>query len=644
MSDEKHLYEKLHAGDVIERIINIPRWVILLIDVAISFVSVALAYMLRFNFQVANMPETDYKNIWNVVGIILCIRFISFLAARLHLGYFRYIGVRDAVRIFFTVLSGSVAFSIINLYTHYHDGYYLIPYGIVVGDFIISIFLMTGLRVTGKIFFMEVRNPRSERKNVIVFGAGELGQTAKKVLERDFLAKARVAAFIDDDARKSGKSLEGIRIYPISEFEKVMSETRAERLILAVKDLSVSRKAEITEMALHAGLRVQIIPPASRWINGELSFNQLKDVKIEDLLNRDPIVLNESEIRKELFDKIVLVTGAAGSIGSGLAHQIIGFRPKMLYLLDQAESPLFDLDLELGEQHRYSNFETVIADVRNEERMRNVFNTFRPEVVFHAAAYKHVPVMENNPSEAILTNVLGSKITADLSAEFGVKKFVMISTDKAVNPTNVMGASKRIAEMYVQALGNTTTTRFVTTRFGNVLGSNGSVVPRFRKQIEQGGPITVTHPEITRYFMTIPEACQLVLEAGAMGNGGEIFLFDMGKPVRIIDLARKMVQLASLSIGKDIQIIFTGLRPGEKLYEELMATSENSIPTHHPKIMKAMLVECDYLFVSGQVDNLVSLFFKQDNNTLVQKMKDIVPEYRSMNSIFEALDKKDPSN
>jgi FlaA1/EpsC-like NDP-sugar epimerase len=322
-----------------------------------------------------------------------------------------------------------------------------------------------------------------------------------------------------------------------------------------------------------------------------------------------------------------------------MARQIINFSPSKIILLDQAESPLYELEMELTEKFPNSSFEVVIGDIRNKERLANVFRTFKPHLVYHAAAYKHVPMMENNPSESILTNIFGTKNVADLAVEYGVQKFVMVSTDKAVNPTNVMGASKRIAEIYIQSLGKTAQTKFVTTRFGNVLGSNGSVIPRFKKQIEAGGPITITHPEITRFFMTIPEACQLVLEAGCLGKGGEIYVFDMGKSVKIVDLARKMIKLSGLQEGKDIEIIYTGLRPGEKLYEELLADSENTLPTHHPQILIGKVKEYDFTEVAQKINELISLFDTQNNTEIVTLMKSIVPEYISNNSEFEKLDK-----
>ncbi|HRI41869.1 MAG TPA: nucleoside-diphosphate sugar epimerase/dehydratase, partial [Bacteroidia bacterium] len=443
----------------------------------------------------------------------------------------------------------------------------------------------------------------------------------------------------DDNPAKAGKTLEGIRIYRAdTELEELLHANVIDHLILSIQNVPAPAKQALVEKCLAFGVNVLNVPPVTTWINGQLSFNQIRNIRIEDLLERPPIRLDTEEIRRQLEGRVILVTGGAGSIGSEVVRQLLPFHPKKVIVLDQAESALYDLELELQERYKFRQFETVIADVRQIDRMRRVFEAFHPQVVFHAAAYKHVPVMEHNPSEAILTNVHGTRVTADLAHEFGVEKFVLISTDKAVNPTNIMGATKRIAEIYCQSLGTVSATRFITTRFGNVLDSNGSVIPRFRKQIESGGPVTVTHPDITRYFMTIPEACQLVLEAASMGKGGEIYLFDMGTSVRIYDLAKKMIRLAGLTLDKDIRIEITGLRPGEKLQEELLADKETSLPTHHEKILVAKVRPYDFKVIQSDIEELVSLFSTQRNDAIVRKMKQMVPEYVSANSEFEKLD------
>jgi FlaA1/EpsC-like NDP-sugar epimerase len=460
----------------------------------------------------------------------------------------------------------------------------------------------------------------------------------------------KVAAFFDDNPKKIRKSIDGIEIFDFdNDFENIIKKYNIDTLILTPTNLSKNRKQEIIEKCLNSNVNIRTVPPVDKWINGELSFNQIKNVNIEDLIERDTIELDKQGISAQLDGKIVMVTGAAGSIGSEIVNQILNFRPKKIVAIDSSEIKLYDLEHELLDKHKNEFLrctELILADIGNENRMRGIFEKFRPEIVYHAAAYKHVPLMESNPSEAIKTNVGGTKNIADISVEFDVEKFVMVSTDKAVNPTNVMGASKRIAEIYVQSLNNElllnqkANTKFITTRFGNVLGSSGSVIPKFRKQINEGGPSTVTHPEITRYFMTIPEACQLVLEAGFMGKGGEIFVFDMGKSVKIIDLAKKMVKLSGLTLGKDINIAYTGLRPGEKIYEELLNDGENTLPTHHPKIMIGKVRLYNFQEVLRSTNDLLGLYNKQNQMAIVAKMKEIVPEFQSKNSVYESLDKK----
>jgi FlaA1/EpsC-like NDP-sugar epimerase len=474
----------------------------------------------------------------------------------------------------------------------------------------------------------------------LIIGAGESGIIAKRSLDRDTETKHNVIGFVDDNTTKVGKKLEGVNIYHSDKLPELLEKNNISNVILAIQNLNPTRKREFIEICLNNNTKIMNVPPVMKWINGELSFKQIKDIQIEDLLEREVITLDKEKIKNEISNKTVLITGASGSIGGELVRQISNFSPKKVILVDQAETPLFHMELECHEQSQSDMYEVVIADIRNEKRMNTIFRTFKPDVVYHAAAYKHVPMMENNPSESILTNVKGTKVIADLSIDHSVDKFIQISTDKAVNPTNVMGASKRIAEIYIQTINKKGKTKFITTRFGNVLGSNGSAIPLFRKQIENGGPITITHPEVTRYFMTIPEACQLVLEAGAMGKGGEIFIFDMGKSIKMVDIANKMVQLSGLKLGRDIQIAYTGLRPGEKLYEELLNDEENTIPTHHPQIMIAKVKSYEEHIISPQIDQLISLFDSQDNYGIVKKMKEIVPEFKSKNSVYEKLDDK----
>lgn len=616
---------------------NLPRWSILFIDTFICSFALTIAFLLRFNFD--NIPEADAANFLKDYIIVLSIRFITFLISKTYKGVVRYTSARDAVRIFTVILIGSVIVFVLNLIDYFFiSKSYFIPNSVIIIDGLVTLFLMISSRLAVKALYSEIKNPSKEKHNVIIFGAGEAGLITKYTLDRDASIRYKVIGFIDDDEKKKGRSLEGVFVYHSTELKQILQEFDVEFLIISIQTISSKRKNEITDFCLEHNVRVLNVPPASKWINGELSFNQLRSINIEELLEREPIKLNTATIQTQLQNKIILITGAAGSIGSELARQCTVFNPSKIYLLDQAESPLHELELEFNDKYKSIAFEVVMADVRNIERMQNVFNTFKPQIVFHAAAYKHVPLMENNPSESILTNILGTKNVADLATQHNVEKFVFVSTDKAVNPTNVMGASKRIAEIYIQSLGKQSSTKFITTRFGNVLGSNGSVIPRFKKQIESGGPITITHPDITRYFMTIPEASQLVIEAASMGNGGEIFVFDMGKSVKIIDLARKMISLSGLREEKDIKIKFTGLRPGEKLYEELLADSENALPTHHNQILIGKVREYNYNDVKHIIDELIQSFKTQNNQNIVLRMKELVPEFISNNSIFQKLD------
>ncbi|MBS1653012.1 MAG: polysaccharide biosynthesis protein [Bacteroidetes bacterium] len=616
---------------------NLPRWSILFIDTLICVFALSIAFLLRFNFDA--IPPADAANLPYDYIVVICVRFFSFFISKTYKGVVRYTSSRDAVRIFNVVALGSFAIFLLNIifrYSFLHA--YFIPNSVIIIDGLLCMFLLISSRLAVKALYLEIKNPDKEKSNVIIYGAGEAGIITKNTLERDAALKYKVIGFVDDNEKKRGRSLEGIFIYETVELSNLIKKENIDLIIISTQKISAQRKSEVADICLAQNIKLLTVPPFKKWINGELSFNQMKGINIEELLERDPIKLNNDAISKQLNQKIVLITGAAGSIGSELARQCLKFNPKKIYLLDQAESPLHELELEFSDMIDKKIFEVVIGDVRNKERMENVFKSFKPQILFHAAAYKHVPMMENNPSESILTNVLGTKICADLSNNYSVERFVFVSTDKAVNPTNVMGASKRIAEIYIQSLGKQSHTKFITTRFGNVLGSNGSVIPRFKKQIEQGGPLTVTHPDITRFFMTIPEASQLVIEAACMGKGGEIFLFDMGKSVKIIDLARKMIKLSGLTEGRDITIAYTGLRPGEKLFEELLADNENSLPTHHPQILVGKIREYNYEEVSKIINELIISFKTQNNIVIVQRMKDLVPEYKSNNSVFEKLD------
>jgi len=615
---------------------NTPRWLIFVIDLVIALSAVFLAYLLRFNFKI---PASELKPLPQIVIYMALIRSVSFVIARSYAGIIRYTSTGDALRVFGTVLGGSLVFVVTNLVTFYLLGsFFFIPFSVIIIDFLATSFGMITFRLVVKLAFLEFQHPEREKVNVVIYGAGEAGITAKRTLDRDAGTKYKVVAFIDDHSSKQGKKLEGVDILSPDKLDHLLSTKSVAQIILAIMHFDPVKKQELVDKCLAYNTKVLTVPPMIRWINGELSFNQIKKINIEELLERDEIKLDEERIAQEITGKAILVSGAAGSIGSEIVRQIARFAPRQLILIDQAETPLHYLKLETLEYNQGSGVEFILCDISNEARMRKIFDTFRPDMVYHAAAYKHVPMMESNPAEAVLTNIRGTRIIADLSVEFGVKKFIMISTDKAVNPTNVMGASKRIAEIYVQALDQANGTRFITTRFGNVLGSNGSVIPLFRSQIEKGGPVTITHPEVTRFFMTIPEACQLVLEAGAYGKGGEIFIFDMGKSVKIIDLAKKMIQLSGLTLGKDIQIKFTGLRPGEKLYEELLNVEENAIPTHHPLILTAKVREFSLAEVRHDIEELTAMVPTRSNFDIIRKMKQMVPEYRSQNSVYEELD------
>ncbi len=613
-----------------------PRWIVFLIDLGICAVSISAAFLLRFNFVI---PQSYMDALYFIIPYVLFFRSITFLIFKTYAGIIRYSGAKDTERIFLVAISGSLVFIVINVLNYFFlEGTYIIPFSVIAIDFLLTVFLMASFRLSTKIVYQELYNPSKEKTDIIIYGAGQFGVITKRTLDRDAESKHKVLAFMDINDSNIGKRLEGVTIYHPSYLENLLEHNTVEKLIIAKEDIEAEEKHNIIEKCLQNNVRVLSVPDINTWINGELSFNQIKDIKIEDLLERPPIVLDVTRIKKKLLNKTILVTGAAGSIGSEIVRQLIQFNPKKIVLFDQAESPLYDMELDLQEKFNFYNFEIVIGNIADKYRVKKLFESFKPSFVYHAAAYKHVPMMENNPTEALRTNILGTKNIADISHEYKVEQFVMVSTDKAVNPTNVMGASKRIAEIYIQSFNQISNTNFITTRFGNVLGSNGSVILRFKKQIDKGGPVTVTHPEVTRYFMTIPEACQLVIEAGAMSKGGEIFIFDMGKSVKIIDLAKKMIKLSGLNIGKDIQIKFTGLRPGEKLYEELLNDMENTIPTHHSKIMIAKVREYDIAQVQEQFKDLLNLQKHHNNMEIVKKMKEIVPEFKSQNSVYEELD------
>ncbi|NVJ87075.1 MAG: polysaccharide biosynthesis protein [Algoriphagus sp.] len=625
----------------------LPRWIIATLDSLILFHCALFGYLVRFNFELALIEENDAVagSFTFMIGGLLVMQ-----NTRSYEGIVRHTGFKDGSNIFKTVFINFVLFLFLNFFHgNFLNDRFLLPTSVLIIASLSSLFMLIFYRLLVKELFVYLKNGFISRsqKNGVIFGAGESGLIAQEAIKRDSNSNFNTIAFLDDDPKKEGKNIAGIRIFHgIKHLAKLKEQYGITELIIAVRDLDVIRKREIIDECLKLRISVSIVPPVDQWINGGLTVGAIREIKIEDLLSREPIILDNPQIHEDLIGKVVLVTGAAGSIGSELCRQISHYQPKLLIMLDIAESALYDIENEFKEYYSTCPIKIVLGDVRNKRKMKEVFKSFKPQVVFHAAAYKHVPMMENYPEEAIQSNVIGTKILADLSVLAQVDKFVFVSTDKAVNPTNVMGASKRAAEMYVQALNEYLEvnhkkyhTKFITTRFGNVLGSNGSVIPLFKKQILHGGPITVTHPEITRFFMTIPEACQLVLEAAVMGNGGEIYVFDMGEPVKILDLAKKMIQLSGKKEEEEIKIVFSGLREGEKLYEELLNDFETVKITHHPKIKIAQVLPSAYHKIDGQVEIFQNLILKNSENDLVGHLKTIVPEFISNSSRFEVLDR-----
>lgn len=619
---------------------NTPRWLVVVVDLCIAVLSLALAYLMRFDLHAdRELIASEWSILSKSIGFYFVIKFATYFLFRIHKRVIRHTSTIDIRILFFSNFLASVLFLIAGLIRFkFFDGYFLFPTTVLILEFLFSFTLMIAVRFAVKLIYLESVKTKNEEKKVLIYGAGISGLVTKRTIEKDTLSEYKIIAFIDDNKKLSGNILEGLKIFHTSKLEQLIQSDGIDLVILAIQEPDEEHQKKVVNLCFEKNVELRRVPTTKSWINGEFSTKQIKSIKIEDLLGRSVIRLDEAKIQEELTEKVVLVTGAAGSIGSGMVQQILKFNPKKVILLDNAESPMYDFVNELKSTNPFVPIEVVIGDIRQYDRMKRLFDLFRPSYILHAAAYKHVPLMEDNPSEAVLTNVKGTKNLVDLAVEFGAQKFVMISTDKAVNPTNVMGASKRIAEMYAQTKNRLGKTKFITTRFGNVLGSNGSVIPLFKKQIEQGGPITVTDDRITRYFMTIPEACQLVLEASTIGEGGEIFVFDMGESVKIIDLAKKMIKLSGLEVGKDIEIKITGLRPGEKLYEELLSDGEKTLATHHPKILKAKVQETGDREIA-MIEELIQLFEEQENRRIVAKMKEIVPEFKSNNSIYEQLDK-----
>ena len=619
----------------------VPKFFILLLDLGASLLALFIAILIQYNVSVKLI---NWNNILNAMILITLINSLVFILTKSYTGIVRYTGVQDALRILLAISGSSFLILVINTLALGYGSILSLTTLVIVLYSIFCFLFLISYRVLVRYLFAYAKNYKMQKKTVVIFGAADTGVATQRVLENDGQSNIQVLAFIDDDKKKGSKNLNGAPIITFNAFKELIALQPVDELIIASYSITTKRKNELVDFCLDHDIKVLSVPSYAKWAEGKFTSRQLQSIKIEDLLERDPIVINNNQIRAQIKGKRVLVTGAAGSIGSEIVRQLIPYAPEMIIMCDQAETPLHNIELELQERGTRINCISFLADITNEKRIDGLFDTFKPHYVYHAAAYKHVPMMELCPTEAVRNNVIGTKIIADLAVKYHAERFVMISTDKAVNPTNVMGASKRMAEIYVQGLSNekNIATKFITTRFGNVLGSNGSVINRFKDQIEKGGPLTVTHPNITRYFMTIPEACQLVLEAGSMGNGGEIFVFDMGQPVAIAELAKKMIRLYGMIPNIDINITYSGLRPGEKLYEELLNDAENTLATYHDKILIAKVreVELNTILPSfNDLSLLVTSASKVSNEMeLVGKMKELVPEFISNNSIFERLD------
>lgn len=619
----------------------LPIWTILLIDVFIIVISCLLAYALRYDFRSIFLDSSSISKtlIWAVF-----INLIFFRVFRTYSNVLRFSSFVDIMRIFAAL---SVSYGLLMVISIILSGFFNIKIAtisVLFMAYVINFAMMACSRIVVKMFYEVLNFDGRHSANVFIYGAKEAGVNISKSLRVNLRNHYRLKGFIADEPELINKIMMGVKVYPNDETLLDNMDARNVRtIIVSPAKMEDLKQSKLLDELLEHNIKLLTAPPLREWENNMLNHSQLKEIQIEDLLEREQIEVDIHKIASHLEGKRVLITGAAGSIGSEIMRQVASFNPYKLILVDQAETPLHDIRLELQDRWRDIDACTIVADISNGSRMEEIFRSCLPQYIFHAAAYKHVPMMEDNVSESIQVNVQGTRIIADLAVKYGTEKFVMISTDKAVNPTNVMGCSKRLAEIYVQSLARKLkqegkdSTKFITTRFGNVLGSNGSVIPRFRDQIQRGGPVTVTHPEIIRYFMTIPEACRLVLEAGSMGDGGEIYIFDMGNPVKIVDLAKRMI---SLSGRQNVKIEFTGLRHGEKLYEELLNSKELTKPTHHEKIMIATVREYDYDEVKRRIQHLIDISYTYDQMKIVASMKDIVPEFVSKNSMFEMLDKK----
>lgn len=619
----------------------LPRWSILIMDVAIVAVSFVFAYLIAYQFDRAAESMATFRNAV-ITGVSLC--FISFLVFKPYRNVLRFSSFQDILKIVITLSFAYAANALIDRFVFPMMDVRIPQMSVVTIAYLIAFLVMSISRIMVKMLWERITFDQQKSKLTFVYGARVMGCSIAKMLRSDPMSKYEVIGFIADEPDLAGKTIVGLPVYKNDDkLVDVIHKRNIEAVIISPAKHEEVQNTDFLNRMLALGVKVMTVSSIKEWDSDNLDHTKVREYSIEDLLQRPPIQIDMKRVASHIEGKRVLVTGAAGSIGSEIMRQVIMFNPQQLILLDQAETPLHDVRLEISDTWRDVNAVTVVADISNKVRMESLFERYRPQYVFHAAAYKHVPMMEDDVYESVCNNIVGTRVLADLAVRYSVEKFVMVSTDKAVNPTNVMGCSKRICEIYVQSLAKKIAkekkkaTQFITTRFGNVLGSNGSVIPRFRAQIEKGGPVTVTHPEIIRYFMTIPEACRLVLEAGSMGNGGEIYIFDMGKPVKIADLARTMIRLSG---KKDVSIEYTGLRHGEKLYEELLNVKEFTKPTSHEKVMIANVREYDYDYVKSEVDDLIDVCQTYDNMKIVAKMKQIVPEFVSQNSAYEVLDNK----
>ncbi|MFD1162225.1 polysaccharide biosynthesis protein [Hwangdonia seohaensis] len=614
------------------------KWLVLGIDLTIVLLTFCATYFIRFNFTL----DFDINQFLLQIPFLLIIATFSFLTIGSFKSVIRHTGFTDVVNLFKSITLMSlfaIVFVLVNRITNVIPEF-TIPLSIIVMHALLSFVALSSSRLLFKMVYKSIKCKLSTSKRVLIYGAGDSGIITYNALVSNLSSRFSIVGFIDDDVKKNGKSINGVPIFPKNKVTKSYIVSNAiDEIVVACQSIDTNSLLKLIDSLIDLDVKITKVPPIEKWINGELSAKQIKQVQIEDLLGRAPIEIDNPNLLNEFNGETILVTGAAGSIGSEIVKQLSNFDVKKLILVDQAESALYDLQQDLKQNGKESFITSIVADIRDGLRIDSVFQEHKPTMVFHAAAYKHVPLMEKSPYEAIKINVNGTKLLADTASRYNVKKFVFVSTDKAVNPTSVMGATKRMAEMYISCLQKESKTKYITTRFGNVLGSNGSVIPLFKKQIEKGGPLTLTHKDITRYFMTIPEASQLVLEAGTMGKGGEIFIFDMGESVKIYDLAKNMIKLSGLRFPEDIDIEITGLRPGEKLYEELLANGENTLSTYHKKIMISKTRELEYSKIKSDIEELC-ITNRFQNNNIVMKMKNLIPEYKSNNSDYEKFDKR----